>query len=267
MSSYNDLHTRRVSNGMKKILVVDDEPDVLRCLCYHLGDHFGVIAAASGFEARKCLNEEIGLVILDYRLPDMSGIEVLKEIKDAMPSVPVIIITAYGDEDIAVKALRYGANDYIKKPFAVSDLFNRIDKFPHTSLSKRSGHENDLSGFNARNGICAGTRSHTHYNIQNAIKYISDNYSAKISLDAVAAKACMSKYHFSRSFKKATGTTYRDYLNGCRINKAKELLKNSNLPITEVAFAVGYADITHFERIFKRITGFAPSHYKPALQK
>ncbi len=262
MSSYNDSHVSRASGGIKKILVVDDEPDILQCYCYYLGDHFNVITATSGAEAKKYLNEKIDIVVLDHRLPDMSGIEVLKEINNALPAVPVIIVTAYGDEELAVKALRYGAKDYIKKPFNAPDLLQRIERCLSVKLPKRSGHEDSLTDPDCRNSIRAGSL-HTHYKIQNAIKYISDNYSSKISLETVAAKACMSKYHFSRSFKKATGTTYQDHLNGCRIEKAKELLKNSNLPITEIAYAVGYADITNFERIFKRIAGLAPSQYKP----
>lgn len=257
----------REPNRLQKILVVDDEPDILRCLCYHLGDYFTVIAATSGFEAKKYFDGDISLAILDYRLPDMTGIEVLKEIKEAKPSVPVIILTGYGDEGVAVNALRCGAKDYIKKPFIVSDLIKIVEQCLSIRLPRMEENGSDRSNEGNSKGICDEMKPHTQYKLQNAIKYIKDNYSAKISLDAVAAKACMSKYHFSRSFKKATGTTYRDYLNRCRIEKAKDLLSNSSMQITEIAFAVGYTDITNFERIFKRIAGLAPSQYKPAQHK
>ena len=85
---------------------------------------------------------------------------------------------------------------------------------------------------------------------------------AKISLAFVARQSCISKYHFSRIFKKATGMTYQDYLNACRIEKAKDILEKSALSITEAAFSAGYTNLRHFERIFKKLTGFTPSQYK-----
>lgn len=262
MSSYNYPHAGHEPSGLKNILVVDDEPEVLRSLCYLLGDYFNIFTAISGSETEKYFDKELDLAILDYRLPDRTGIEVLKEIKQAKPSIPVIMLTGYGDEDVAIKALRYGARDYVKKPFSAPDLIGIIERCLSVQLPKRGGSGFATAGAGLRNGICAEGRPHTQYKLQNAIKYISDNYSAKISLDAVAAKACMSKYHFSRLFKKATGTTYQGYLNECRIEKAKELLESGNLPITEIAFAVGYADMTHFARTFKKMSGFAPSQYK-----
>ncbi len=262
MSSYNNPHAVH-ADSLKKILVVDDEPYVLRSLSYLLSDYFNVFTAISGSETIKHFDKEPDLVILDYRLPDMSGIEVLKEIKQAKPALPVIILTGYGDEEVAAKALRNGAMDYVKKPFSAPDLIGAIERCLAAKFPIRSGRQSALSGI-ARHGVIrAEMRPHIQYRIQHAIKYISDNYSSKITLSDVATKACMSKYHFSRSFKKATGTTYRDYLNECRIEKAKEMLESGALPVSEIAFAVGYADVTNFERIFKRIAGLSPSQYKP----
>jgi two-component system response regulator YesN len=98
--------------------------------------------------------------------------------------------------------------------------------------------------------------------INRAIKFIDDNFAIKINLSLAASKACMSKFHFSRTFKKETGITYQDYLNNRRVEKAKELLKVKKLSVSETALSVGYKDITHFERIFKGIVGVTPSSYK-----
>lgn len=262
MPFHRDRQTERAVGEMKNILVVDDDPEVLGCLCYHLGEQFSVMTAASGSEAVRCLSEAICLVILDYRLPDMSGIEVLKEIKRTRPSTHVIIVTGYGDEDVAVKALRYGAMDYLKKPFTMPELAETIRRCLGADIPLLTTRDDASSIMTVSGSICHDAKPHSHYRIQNAIKYISDNYSSKITLARVAAKACMSKYHFSRSFRKVTGTTYRDYLSECRIEKAKDLLIRCDLPITEIAFAVGYTDMTHFARAFKKIAGLAPSQYK-----
>ena len=85
-------------------------------------------------------SDEIHLAIVDYQLQDVSGIEVLKEIKKYRPSVPVILVTAHGDEDVAAKAFRSGAKDYIKKPFFHEELLGRIEfclSLKHADTTRR----------------------------------------------------------------------------------------------------------------------------------
>lgn len=98
--------------------------------------------------------------------------------------------------------------------------------------------------------------------INQAVIFIDENFTAKINLSLAARKACMSKFHFSRTFKKKIGINYQDYLNKRRVEKAKELLKIKGLSVRETAFSVGYRDITNFERIFKSVAGLTPSSYK-----
>ena len=250
----------------KFILIVEDEPDMIQFYVTVLSDIFDVLIASSGVSALRQVQEteNIDIVILDYKLPDMSGIEVLQELKKIKPSMPVIIVTAFGDEDVAVKSFRLGARDYIKKPFDCSDLIKRINFY----LSFEPPEEDyrisvPFDGQITETRLCYNSTSSANiYKIQKAIKYINDNYAAKISLTVVAQKACLSKYHFSRIFKKITGITYQDYLSNFRIEKAKDMLKKSVLSITEVASSVGYDDLRHFERIFKKVTGFTPSQCK-----
>lgn len=252
--------------GKKIILIVEDEPDIIQFYSTVLSDCFEIMNASSGESALEQVQraEDIDLVILDYKLSDMSGIELLREIKKIKPSVPIIIVTAFGDEDVAVKAFRHGARDYIKKPFNSSDLLKRIDFYlsfkPPGEGSRKSV---PFDGHDTETRLCYNTTSPSNiYKIQKAIKYINDNYMAKISLAVVAQKSCISKCHFSRIFKKVTGMTYRDYLNTCRIEKAEDMLKKGTMSITEAAFSAGYSDLRHFERIFKKLTGLTPSLYK-----
>jgi two-component system, response regulator YesN len=77
----------------------------------------------------------------------------------------------------------------------------------------------------------------------------------------------MSRHHFSRTFKNAMGVTFQKYLNERRVEKAKDMMKNSRLTITEIAFFVGYADMTNFTRMFRKETGYTPSQYKKIPQK
>jgi AraC family transcriptional regulator len=100
--------------------------------------------------------------------------------------------------------------------------------------------------------------------IRRAIDYIEAHLETDISLEKLASVAAMSPYHFSRIFKSATGLPPHRFLASRRINRAKPLLKTTNLPIVEIAYRVGYADVSHFTQLFKRITGGTPGNFRNA---
>lgn len=100
------------------------------------------------------------------------------------------------------------------------------------------------------------------YEIDKAIDFIQSNYNNKISLDDLTKTAYMSKFYFLRLFKRHTGVSPYEYLINYRINKAKELLKNSDLSVKEISDTVGFFDYNNFIREFKKIVGITPLKYK-----
>jgi DNA-binding NtrC family response regulator len=108
------------------ILVVDDEPNALYTLSQMLADEgFQVISASAGREAlEKAKKHSVELVVTDVKMPDLNGIDLLNEIRQIQPDLPVIIMTAYGTISMAVEALRQGAYYFFEKP-----IFNHEDKF------------------------------------------------------------------------------------------------------------------------------------------
>ena len=115
---------------MGKILIVDDEKNqrlLLRKLLEREG--YSVIEAENGEEAiRKTREEEPEIILLDQKLPDIQGIEILTNIKEINPLIPVIIITAYGEIKDAVEAMRKGAFYYLTKPVNPDELILLIKK-------------------------------------------------------------------------------------------------------------------------------------------
>ncbi len=109
------------------ILVVDDEERMLRFIRLNLEhDGFLVIQATRGMQALDVLRQEMpDLVLLDVMMPDLDGFEVLRMIREAY-SVPVIMLTAKGEEDDRVYGLELGADDYITKPFSPRELVSRV---------------------------------------------------------------------------------------------------------------------------------------------
>jgi AraC-like DNA-binding protein len=92
-----------------------------------------------------------------------------------------------------------------------------------------------------------------------AIYYVAQNFDKKIQNDEVAKLCAMSPFRFSRGFKEAFGIAFRDYLVRYRLREAYGLLKNPNNTITDVAFAVGFSDVSYFSRIFKKYFGVSPT--------
>jgi AraC-like DNA-binding protein len=98
--------------------------------------------------------------------------------------------------------------------------------------------------------------------ITKAKQYIQENQAEDLSLGQVAKAINTSTFYFCKMFKKITGINFTDYLSRIRIEKAKNLLLNPNLRISEIAYAVGFQSLTHFNRVFKKILGQSPTEYR-----
>jgi AraC-like DNA-binding protein len=101
--------------------------------------------------------------------------------------------------------------------------------------------------------------------ITKAKAYIQEHQAEDISLGHVAKAVNTSTFYFCKMFKKSTGLNFTNYLSRVRIEKAKNLLLNPNLRISEIAFEVGFQSLTHFNRVFKKIIGQSPTQYRNQL--
>jgi AraC-like DNA-binding protein len=101
--------------------------------------------------------------------------------------------------------------------------------------------------------------------ITKAKQYINQHQAEEISLVDVAKAVNTSTFYFCKMFKKATGLNFTDYLSRIRVEKAKNLLLNPNMRVSEVAFAAGFQSLSHFNRVFRRIAGQSPTRYREKL--
>ena len=128
----------------KKILVVDDEERMLRFIRLNLEhDGFHVIEAIKGREALDKMRTGMpDLILLDVMLPDLDGFEVLKMVRE-ISNIPIIMLTAKGEEDDRVKGLELGADDYVTKPFSPRELVSRV-KAVLRRVESETGDEEDV---------------------------------------------------------------------------------------------------------------------------
>ena len=102
--------------------------------------------------------------------------------------------------------------------------------------------------------------------ITRAKAFINEHYTEDLSLDQAAKAANMSSFYFCKMFKKYTGVNFTEYLSRVRIEKARNLLLNPNLRISEIAYEVGFQSLTHFNRVFKKVLGQSPTDFRAHLK-
>ena len=111
------------------ILIVDDEEKTRKVLSIGLNDKYKILLAKNGNDAVKLLNNNnIHLLLTDLKMPNMSGIDLLKYVQKNHKSIPVVIITAFGSVENAVEAMKMGALDYMLKPVKIDELESLIEK-------------------------------------------------------------------------------------------------------------------------------------------
>src|ERR1044072_8608293 len=115
-------------NHRTRILIVEDEPAMVAGLRDNFEyEGYEVISAADGAEGlERALNDNPDLVVLDVMMPRMSGLDVCKQLKTQRPSMPIIMLTARGQEIDKVVGLELGADDYVTKPFSIRELMARV---------------------------------------------------------------------------------------------------------------------------------------------
>ncbi len=131
-------------NNKGKILIIDDELGPREAMRMILKDYYDTKTASSGAEALEYLSSnQSDLILVDIKMPDMDGITVLKEIKKLNSDTEVVMVTAYASLDTARSAIRYGANDYLIKPFDKNDVLNVVKR----GLAKRIKSKNSKKAF------------------------------------------------------------------------------------------------------------------------
>ena len=113
-----------------KVLVVEDDPEMLALMCEHLeGEGYTAVGMGRGAEAIARLKaDEFDVVLTDLRMPDVNGMDVLRAVREARQDVPVILVTAFGSIETAIQAIRQGAYDYVTKPFALEEISLLVGK-------------------------------------------------------------------------------------------------------------------------------------------
>ncbi len=229
-----------------RILVVDDDPDILDLHARVVREAGGEpIEARTGREALAALGEtRPDLVLLDLGMPDMDGFDLLDAMRarTATQGIPVIVITGQVLTDVDLERLNRGVATILSKGvFTVDETIGRIE----AALSGRRG-----------------LGSATQRLVRRAIVYVDNHFSESIGRDDIARHVSISPDYLTDCFHQELGITPIAYLNRRRLREARDLLDRNDDPITTVALAVGFSDVSHFTRSFHREVGVSPRVYR-----
>jgi YesN/AraC family two-component response regulator len=228
------------------LLLVDDDGE-FRTEFRDFLDDYTVVEARDGDEALRILKKpnEIDLVILDQMMPGARGTVVLREIKRIAPTLGIVILTGHSSKDVAIEALKGRADEYLEKPLDPAGARTVIERL----LAGREGIEDvsaqDLAG-----------------KIERVKRFVLRNCQRKVSLRDAAATACLSPKYLSRAFKELTGRGFNEFYLRAKVERAKELLRDTRLTVEQLSDRLAYQNAESFVRIFRKYAGRTPAKYR-----
>lgn len=270
---------------MYKVMIVDDEPIIVeglsRSIAWEKWNCEVVATAHDGLEGKKVIEEKKpDIIFMDICMPEMDGLAMIAAINSQFPDLEVCVLTGYRDFEYAKEAIRLGVTRFLLKPSNMAELEEAIGKMCENLKKKgitgeeplTSGAENDGgavvqdAGKGSEEGAGEAKPQHesasSSFIVKNALHYIEENYTQKLTLCEVAEKTYVSQWHLSKLLNRHTGQSFSDILNHVRIEHAKELLKDPSLRIGDISEQVGFLDLAHFSRVFKKQEGVSANEYR-----
>ncbi|GAE92206.1 two-component response regulator [Gracilibacillus boraciitolerans JCM 21714] len=249
----------------KVILVVDDEPrsrQGIRKTIERLAfDQYEVITAENAAEALNRIdNEKVHVLITDIRMPEVSGLELLKQLKEKAQDPVVIVISAYSEFEYAHEALELGVVNYLLKPIAKEKLMDAIEKAVDIEKQReKTGMFNKIL-----DDKLIEMQELTKYNraVQQAIEYIDMHFEQELTLKEVANQVHLNPSYLSALFKEELQITFSEYVTRKRIQEAKKLLLSTDLTVSEIAEKSGYQTSKYFIKLFKQFENTTPNGFR-----
>ena len=261
-SSLFALHSS-LHRGPARIVIAEDDAEILRYLEEELRDDYDVVTCENGRIALgEILKDVPQLVISDIMMPEMDGNTLCSKIKaNAETShVPVILLTAKSRDEDQIEGLATGADAYILKPFNMDILRRTIDNLIHTrqQLQLKYGRNDQLE----QQVDDIYIQSPDDKLLDRIMRTINDNLTnSDLSVDMIASEVGISRVHLHRKMKELTGQTPHDFIRNLRLKQAANLLASGNMNVTEVVYACGFGNAPSFSTTFKRFYGMTPREY------
>jgi len=252
------------------ILIVEDNSDLRLYIRGYLDNSYSIIEAEDGQQGLERAIENVpDLIISDVMMPKMDGFELCERLKtDQRTShIPIIILTARAGIESKIEGLETGADDFITKPFDPKELQTRIKNLIDQRRKLQDRFMKNIRKFGIEHLVEIETDEMTSMDqkfmqkvIQAVHKYLSD---PEFNTEMLSSSISLSRMQVHRKLSALTGQTPGRFIRSIRLNKAAEMLKNKTGTVTEIAFEVGFNNLSYFAKCFHEQFGKTPKEFIP----
>jgi ligand-binding sensor domain-containing protein/signal transduction histidine kinase/DNA-binding response OmpR family regulator len=246
---------------LRIMLIVEDNPDVRYFIKSHFESVYSVYEAKNGREGLELATKLIpDVIISDILMPDTDGYELCRRIrKDERTShIPLLLLTALHSKEHEIEGLSCGADDYITKPFDISVLQTKIENM----LSLRKALKEKYTREIILQPSSITISSPDERFLLKAMKIVENNISnSDLDIEQFASEIGVSRMQLYRKFEALTNMTVKEFIRSIRLKRATQLLLDKKMTVTEVAYAIGFKDLSSFRKSFHREYGMSASEY------
>lgn len=244
---------------MREILIADDEIHIssgIRELMMQLGDRYKLVAEANtGTEALQLFKKFCpDIVILDVRMPGMTGLEAFEKMKTVSSHVQGIFISAHSDLQYLKSAIQNEAVDYLFKPIDPQEIIRALERADER-LNRLGVPDAEPADVVSRDAMAQRTVDEIRH-------FIRVNYTKPLTVQQIASAAHLSAAYVCTLYKRVTGSTINQYLTEVRMEAACRLLRESDLSIQTISQKIGYQDFRYFKQLFQKSLGVSPQSYR-----
>jgi DNA-binding response OmpR family regulator/two-component sensor histidine kinase len=246
-------------HALPLLLIIDDHKDIVDYLKKMLLSQYRIIEASNGKQGyQKAIEFIPDIIISDVMMPEMDGFELLKKIKSEWRTshIPVLMLTAKVDRTSKLEGLELGAEAYLVKPFDKEELFIRLRKLLNLRQTLHDKYQHINLGVNHLQES-GSLEDQFMSKVRKVIEEHLDDESFNIK--KLCRELGMSHTQLYRKFSALTDITVNKYIRQFRLHKAMNLLKSSDLNISQIALEVGLPNLAYFSRIFTEEFKINPS--------
>lgn len=253
------------------ILVVEDDTDLRGYIVKVLEKHYTILEAEDGEEGYKTAVAEMpDFILSDIMMPNVDGVEFLQRVKANTDTshIPFILLTAKVDMESRLQGLKYGADDYITKPFSVKYLKARITNIiEQRRLLYQSYFSDDIAvppivQQEQSEGLEVITSEDKEF-VRRVKEFIEENVdNSDFVVEDIANEMLVSRTVFFKKMKSLTGLAPIEFIREVKVKHAAQVIADTDYTIKEIAFMIGISDTKYFTRWFKKIIGMTPSEYR-----
>ncbi|NDW12045.1 response regulator [Bacteroides sp. 214] len=261
--------TSETAEEKKTILIVEDNQELRSFLHTFFATDFHVIEAGNGMEGMNQASEQIpDIIISDVMMPEKDGIEMLRELRQNANTshIPVVLLTSKTAVENQIEGIELGADDYITKPFNADYLKVRIQNILEQRKKLQQYYCNStLTQELPIDSITSTVTSNTQMFMNRLIKSLNKHLSnGNLKIEDLSQEVGMSRTIFAKKIRSLTGLSPVEYLKETRLKHAAELIRTSDLNMSQIAFQVGFNDSHYFSKCFKIQYGVSPTEYREA---